>query len=236
MKYIPTSVLGWLFLMFGISAFIVNYSSYSQNYLDLALQFIFVYVIFFIFANIFNSKNEKYKNDEEINNITNSSRVESEITSEIDNLKVKLDQLNEEDELQNLKEELNKKRLNRGLMSLSDYEQLEIDIKNKREVYKSYKNEYLELIDEKKNAKTERIVGTLVLGPFSIFMINSGFNQSWILIFFGVLFGVILIFNFSNKSKYMNWADAEIGRLSIEKDSKLEELKKLKKIYKNQTI
>ena len=38
------------------------------------------------------------------------------------------------------------------------------------------------------------------------------------------------------KSKFIKWSDSEIERLIIEKDSSLKELKKLKTIYKNETI
>ena len=62
------------------------------------------------------------------------------------------------------------------------------------------------------------------------------YSNVWFLTALGVLSGLILIYNFSSKSKYINWSNSEIERLTIEKDSSLKELKKLKKIYKNQTI
>ena len=68
-------------------------------------------------------------------------------------------------------------------------------------------------------------------------MLNIGLSSNlWVLTVLGVLSGLILIYNFSSKSKYIKWSDSEIERLTIEKDSSLKELKKLKKIYKNQTI
>lgn len=163
--------------------------------------------------------------------------INSEKKLEIDNLKDKLNKLNEEDELEFLREELNKKRLTKGLISLSEYEQLEIDIKNIRNVYKSYKKEYFELIESRKNAKTDKIFGTIIFGAISIYTFYLSISDEfWIGFMLGIICLVILIYNFVNKNKFLLWSDSEIERLSIEKESSLVELKKLKKIYKNQTI
>tara|TARA_Y100000996_G_C22404395_1_gene594477 strand:- start:82 stop:789 length:708 start_codon:yes stop_codon:yes gene_type:complete len=235
MKFIPTSLIGWIFLIVGVSGFVANYSPYSENYIDLSLQIIFVYVIFFIFANIFNSKKDNITNEK--NSIKNSSQEKNKVTSEIDNLKVKIGQLNEEDELKKLKEELNQKRLERGLISLTEYEQLEQDINNTTDIYKAYKTDIFDIIDKRKSAKTEKIFGTLVFTPLSLFLLNIGLSSDlWFLTVSGILSVLILIYNFSSKSTYIKWSESEIERLTIEKDSSLKELKKLKKIYKNQTI
>ena len=165
------------------------------------------------------------------------SKLNSEKSLEIDNLKDKLNKLNEEDELELLREKLNRKRLERGLISLSEYEQLEQDIKNTREIYKAYKTDYFEIIDDKKSAKSEKYFGTLVFSPLSLFMLYTGLNSNvWLLTVLGLLSALILIYNFSSKSKFIKWSDSEIERLIIEKDSSLKELKKLKTIYKNETI
>ena len=188
-------------------------------------------------VNIKNDNNYYENNSVNSNDIQYSSEIDNEHTLEIKNLKSKLEDLNSEDELRSLKDQLNKKRLERGLISLTEYEQLEQDIKNKRKIYKAQKTDYFEIIDEKKSAKTELIFGTLVLTPLSLFMYIFGFNSNvWFLTALGVLSVLILIYNFSSKSKYINWSNSEIERLTIEKDSSLKELKKLKKIYKNQTI
>jgi len=165
------------------------------------------------------------------------SKLNNEKSLEIDNLKDKLNKLNEEDELELLREKLNRKRLERGLISLSEYEQLEQDIKNTREIYNAYKTDYFEIIDDKKSAKSVKYFGTLVFSLLSLFMLYTGLNLNvWFLTVLGILSALILIYNFSSKSKYIKWSESEIERLTIEKDSSLKELKKLKKIYKNQTI
>ena len=76
-----------------------------------------------------------------------------------------------------------------------------------------------------------------MFSPLSLFMLYTGLNSNvWLLTVLGILSGLILIYNFSSKSKYIKWSESEIERLTIEKNSSLKELKKLKKIYKNQTI
>tara|TARA_X000001036_G_C20575646_1_gene764518 strand:- start:450 stop:1166 length:717 start_codon:yes stop_codon:yes gene_type:complete len=214
---------------------------------DFAIAAFLFYIVFVFIADKFWSRKEKklnkksnnknLKKSENINSFTNSSESIIGRNSEINNLKEKLEQLNEEDELELMREELNKKRLERALISLSEYEQLEQDIKNTREIYKAYKTDYFEIIDEKKSAKSEKYFGTLVLSPLSLFMLYTGLNSNvWFLTVLGILSALILIYNFSSKSKFIKWSDSEIERLTIEKDSSLKELNKLKKKYKNQTI
>ena len=188
-------------------------------------------------VNIKNNKNYYENNSINSDDIQYSSEIDNEHSLNIKNLKAKLEELNSEDELRSLKDQLNKKRLERGLISLSEYEQLEQDITNTRVIYKTYKTDYFEIIDAKKSAKKIKLFGTLVLSPLSLFMYIYGFNSNvWFLTGLGIFSSLILIYNFSNKSKYIIWADSEIARLSIAKDSSLKELKKIKKIYKNQTI
>ena len=234
MKFIPTSLIGWLFLFVGISGFIANFSSSTQNIIDLALQILFVYLLFFICANIFNFN--KSKKSETIKN-------EKIKNTEINTLKEKLNILNEEDELNSLRNELNIKRLERGLISLIDYEQLDKDIQRKKTIYREIKSKYLQTIEDKNDLHTDRIFQTIVFAfvvsvpPFfGSYYYGLATREFLISFLITLLFGFMGVMNISKKNRLIKEHEVEIDYLLIEKNESLKEIKKLNKYFNQQTL
>ena len=228
MKLLPSSLIGWTYLIFGTAGLIINAPAYEMNLTDITLRIIFVYGIFLIITNIFNTKKPKISvpvNNKKINN------------KEINTLKEKLNQLNEEDELNSLRDELNKKRLERGLISLIEYEILKENIKNKKINYKDTKAIYFETINDKKIAQNERLFLTIIFSIITFLLFYFGISGDfWIGGILGVISGSLMIYYFIEINKRIKYFETEINRLFTIKEASLKELKKLNKYFNQQTI
>lgn len=228
MKLLPSSLIGWTYLIFGTAGLIINAPAYEMNLTDITLRIIFVYGIFLIITNIFNTKKPKISvpvNNKKINN------------KEINTLKEKLNQLNEEDELNSLRDELNKKRLERGLISLIEYEILKENIKNKKIDYKDTKAIYFETINDKKIAQNERLFLTIIFSIITFLLFYFGISGDfWIGGILGVISGSLMIYYFIEINKRIKYLETEINRLFTIKETSLKELKKLNKYFNQQTI
>jgi hypothetical protein len=228
MKLLPSSLIGWIYLIFGTAGLIINAPAYEMNLIDITLRIIFVYGIFLIITNIFNTKKPKISvpvNNKKINN------------KEINTLKEKLNQLNKEDELNSLKDELNKKRLERGLISLIEYEILKENIKNKKIDYKDTKAIYFETINDKKIAQNERLFLTIIFSIITFLLFYYGISGDfWIGGILGVISGSFMIYYFIEINKRIKYLETEINRLFTIKETSLKELKKLNKYFNQQTI
>tara|TARA_Y100000591_G_C21674738_1_gene614824 strand:- start:147 stop:833 length:687 start_codon:yes stop_codon:yes gene_type:complete len=228
MKLLPSSLIGWTYLIFGTAGLIINAPAYEMNLTDITLRIIFVYGIFLIITNVFNTKKPKISvpvNNKKINN------------KEINTLKEKLNQLNEEDELNSLRDELNKKRLERGLISLIEYEILKENIKNKKIDYKDTKAIYFETINDKKIAQNERLFLTIIFSIITFLLFYFGISGDfWIGGILGVISGSLMIYYFIEINKRIKYLETEINRLFTIKETSLKELKKLNKYFNQQTI
>jgi len=76
MNYLPKSVIGWIFIIFASFGLIVN-SPENEGLIDYLLRIAFVYVLFFIFSNLFNSSSNKDSSKKQV--LKNSLKKESEI-------------------------------------------------------------------------------------------------------------------------------------------------------------
>ena len=65
MNYLPKSIIGWLFALLGSAALIVN-SPQNEGLIDYLLRIAFVYVLFFIFSNLFNSSSNKNSSKKQV--------------------------------------------------------------------------------------------------------------------------------------------------------------------------
>ena len=153
MKFVPRSIIGWLFIFsFVISIFgtrtedFFNRLNAGENITPILLDyFIFPfatgYILFIIFSNIFSSDNSKSRNNTPIKNAT---------SSEEDKLSKHLAQLEEVERIKNLKDDIKSKRESLGLISLEHYEALLKKIKSQQKLIKTI-NEQINSYTSDKN-------------------------------------------------------------------------------------
>ena len=153
MKFVPRSIIGWLFIFsFVISIFgtrtedFFNRLNAGENITPILLDyFVFPfatgYILFIIFSNIFSSDNSKTRN-----NTPNKKAT----TSEEDKLSKHLAQLEEVERIKNLKDDIKSKRESLGLISLEHYEALLKKIKSQQKLIKTI-NEQINSYTSDKN-------------------------------------------------------------------------------------
>ena len=163
MNYLPKSVIGWIFIIFVSSGLIVN-SSENENLIDYLLQIAFVYVLFFIFSNLFSSSSNKNSSKKQV--LKNSTKKESEI------LEDQLKELEEIEKVKKLKDEINEKRKSLNLNSLDHFDAIVQKINKYRKNLKKQRNLYEDLLRFKKNNLTVLIFFTIIYGLVIYYQIS----------------------------------------------------------------
>ena len=233
MKFVPRSIIGWLFIFsFVISIFgtrtedLFNRLNAGENITPILLDyFIFPfatgYILFIIFLNIFSSDNSKSKN-----NTPNKKAT----PSEEDKLSEHLAQLEEVERIKNLKDDIKSKRESLGLISLEHYEALLKKIKSQQKLIKTI-NEQINSYTSNKNFSLRALlifIPAYFLILYYLFSIveTAGFNTPMFTIVGCTLFGYFI---FMRYRKFKNLLFEAQEKIKIEtlvlKDLKLEKKK-----------
>ena len=221
MNYLPKSIIGWLFVLLGSAALIVN-SPQNEGLIDYLLRIAFVYVLFFIFSNLFNSSSNKNSSKKQV--LKNSTKKESEI------LEDQLKELEEIEKVKKLKDEINEKRKSLNLNSLDHFDAIVQKISKYRKNLKKQRNLYEDLLRFKKNNLTVLIFFTIIYGLVIYYQISIrdllGLTTILLTIVGFTLAGLLLYRRFRNLSIKSKEAFEKILELELSlKDLELEKKK-----------
>ena len=182
-----------------------------------------------------NNSNFQKEQDTEIYNES------QKLNSEVYELEKKLEEISEEEKLRDLREQLNKKRLERNLISLEEYEQLEENIITLRLNFKNSKNRYQKQLEDINKIKSDKYIYSTALLFFSGLLFRwtfSGLEFFWFS--FGFLFFILNfslgIWNFKYRNKLIRESTLILENLEIEKHDNLTNLKKAKKFLKENKL
>lgn len=233
MKFVPKSIIGWLFIFsFVISIFgtrtedFFNRLNAGENITPILLDyFIFPfatgYILFIIFSNIFSSDNSKSRNNTPIKNAT---------SSEEDKLSKHLAQLEEVERIKNLKDDIKSKRESLGLISLEHYEALLKKIKSQQKLIKTI-NEQINSYTSDKNFSQIALLIFIPVYFLIIYFQISSFETFGLQVFMLTIVGCTLFgyFIFMRYRKFKNLLFEAQEKIKIEtlvlKDLKLEKKK-----------
>lgn len=233
MKFVPRSIIGWLFIFsFVISIFgtrtedFFNRLNAGENITPILLDyFIFPfatgYILFIIFSNIFSSDNSKSRNNTPIKNAT---------SSEEDKLSKHLAQLEEVERIKNLKDDIKSKRESLGLISLEHYEALLKKIKSQQKLIKTI-NEQINSYTSDKNFSQIALLIFIPVYFLIIYFQISSFETFGLQVFMLTIVGCTLFgyFIFMRYRKFKNLLFEAQEKIKIEtlvlKDLKLEKKK-----------
>lgn len=233
MKFVPKSIIGWLFIFsFVISIFgtrtedFFNRLNAGENITPILLDyFIFPfatgYILFIIFSNIFSSDNSKSRNNTPIKNAT---------SSEEDKLSKHLAQLEEVERIKNLKDDIKSKRESLGLISLEHYEALLKKIKSQQKLIKTINEQINSYTSDKNFSQIALLIFIPVYFLIIYFQISSfetfGLQGFMLTIVGCTLFGYFI---FMRYRKFKNLLFEAQEKIKIEtlvlKDLKLEKKK-----------
>ena len=233
MKFVPKSIIGWIFIFsFVISIFgtrtedFFNRLNAGENITPILLDyFIFPfatgYILFIIFSNIFSSDNSKSRNNTPIKNAT---------SSEEDKLSKHLAQLEEVERIKNLKDDIKSKRESLGLISLEHYEALLKKIKSQQKLIKTI-NEQINSYTSDKNFSQVALLIFIPVYFLIIYFQISSFETFGLQVFMLTIVGCTLFgyFIFMRYRKFKNLLFEAQEKIKIEtlvlKDLKLEKKK-----------
>ena len=233
MKFVPKSIIGWLFIFsFVISIFgtrtedFFNRLNAGENITPILLDyFIFPfatgYILFIIFSNIFSSDNSKSRNNTPIKNAT---------SSEEDKLSKHLAQLEEVERIKNLKDDIKSKRESLGLISLEHYEALLKKIKSQQKLIKTINEQINSYTSDKNFSQIALLIFIPVYFLIIYFQISSfetfGLQGFMLTIVGCTLFGYFI---FMRYRKFKNLLFEAQEKIKIEtlvlKDLKIEKKK-----------
>jgi hypothetical protein len=233
MKFVPRSIIGWLFIFsFVISIFgtrtedFFNRLNAGENITPILLDyFVFPfatgYILFIIFSNIFSSDNSKTRN-----NTPNKKTT----TSEEDKLSKHLAQLEEVERIKNLKDDIKSKRESLGFISMEHYEALLKKIKSQKKFVKTI-NEQINSYTSDKNFFQIALLVFIPVYFLIIYFQISSFGTVGLQVFMLTIVGCTLLgyFIFMRYRKFKNLLFEAQEKIKIEtlvlKDLKLEKKK-----------
>ena len=219
MKFVPRSIIGWLFIIFLTSGLIINSS--STGIIDYILMFLFSYTVVIIFSSIFSSDNSKSRNNTPDKKAT---------PSEEDKLSKHLAQLEEVERIKNLKDDIKSKRESLGLISMEHYEALLKKIKSQQKLIKTI-NEQINSYTSDKNFSQLALLVFIPVYFLIIYFQISYFETFGLQVFMLTIVGCTLFgyFIFMRYRKFKNLLFEAQEKIKIEtlvlKDLKLEKKK-----------
>lgn len=221
MNYLPKSVIGWIFIIFVSSGLIVN-SPENEGLIDYLLRIAFVYVLFFIFSNLFSSSSNKNISKKQV--LKNSTKKESKVLEE------QLKELEEIEKVRKLKDEINEKRKSLNLNSLDHFDAILKKINKYRKNLNKQKNLYEDLLRLKKNNLTVLVFFPIIYGLIIFYQISIrdllGLTTILLTITFFTLAGLLLYRRFKNLSTKSEEVYEKILELELSlKDLELEKKK-----------
>ena len=221
----------WLLVsLLGPLAFFPIWAYFLLGYSEPGVWIMFIYLLLDSNLNFTKKKNKNLKiNDDSIRNI----QEEKTINPEIDELEGKLKEISEEEKISELRNQLNQKRIERGLLSLSDFEKLEIKIKDLQTTYQKKIRSRNFARNKFNYLKPRRNIGTIILilpAGYSFYsMTNSGIPAFIAGLIFWVL-GMYYFYYLNKKIKFfINKSEiltSEIQDLEIEIDKNSDVLNK----------
>lgn len=221
MNYLPKSVIGWIFIIFASSGLIVN-SPENEGLIDYLLRIAFVYVLFFIFSNLFSSSSNKNISKKQV--LKNSTKKESKVLEE------QLKELEEIEKVRKLKDEINEKRKSLNLNSLDHFDAILKKINKYRKNLNKQKKLYEDLLRLKKNNLTVLVFFPIIYGLVIFYQISIrdllGLTTILLTIAFFTLAGLLLYRRFKNLSTKSEEVYEKILELELSlKDLDLEKKK-----------
>lgn len=228
MNYLPKSIIGWIFIIFASSGLIVN-SPENEGLIDYLLRIAFVYVLFFIFSNLFSSSSNKNISKKQV--LKNSTKKESKVLEE------QLKELEEIEKVRKLKDEINEKRKSLNLNSLDHFDTILKKINKYRKNLNKQKNLYEDLLRLKKNNLTVLVFFPIIYGLVIFYQISIrdllGLTTILLTIAFFTLAGLLLYRRFKNLSTkseevYEKILEIELSLKDLELEKKKNEPTNLK--------
>lgn len=223
-----------------IERFYDNSGAISCNLAASIIAIIVISYWIYIYSEFKSVKETQNSNLQKVQN-TEFFKENENLNSEVYELEKKLKEINEEEKLKELRDQLNKKRLERNLISLDEFEQLQENITYLRLNYKNSKNRYQKQIEEINKVKSDKYIYSSGLLFFSGLMLNWVFSQSafiWIslgsLLF--ILFFSLGLWNFRYRSQILKDSITILEKIEIEKQENLSSLKKAKKYLKDNDL
>jgi len=223
-----------------IERFYDNSGAISCNLAASIIAIIVISYWIYIYSEFKSVKETQNSNFQKIQNAEFFKENEN-LNSEVYELEKKLEELNEEEKLNELREQLNKKRLDRNLISLDEFEQLEENIVTLRMKYKNSKNRYQKQINEINKLKSDKYIYSSAL------LFLSGLSLNWLLSqssyieislgsFLFILFFSLGLWNFRYRNQLLKDSTTFLENLEIEKQENLSNLKKAKKFLKDNIL
>jgi uncharacterized membrane protein len=228
MNYLPKSIIGWIFIIFASSGLILNIPE-NEGLIDYLLRIAFVYVLFFIFSNLFSSSSNKNISKKQV--LKNSTKKESKVLEE------QLKELEEIEKVRKLKDEINEKRKSLNLNSLDHFDTILKKINKYRKNLNKQKNLYEDLLRLKKNNLTVLVFFLIIYGLVIFYQISIrdllGLTTILLTIAFFTLAGLLLYRRFKNLSTkseevYEKILEIELSLKDLELEKKKNEPTNLK--------
>jgi hypothetical protein len=182
-----------------------------------------------IFGNFIEKRTKKRLNKDNLNSQKNNNKTTSQDISEVEELQKKIENLNEEEKLKDLRDQLNQKRIDRGLLPLLEFENLENKIKDLQNINERKKRSRKHTQDKSSYLKPRRNTGSAILFIASAYSFYSTINSGIPALISGIIFwiiGVSFFYYINKKIKFFknksNTLSAEIKDLEIEIEKNLE--------------
>tara|TARA_Y100000996_G_C22486421_1_gene628414 strand:+ start:216 stop:1034 length:819 start_codon:yes stop_codon:yes gene_type:complete len=222
-----------------VQKYLDNSGAVSCNFA--AFLIIFVVIAYWIYIL---RKYKKIKIKHRDNYLDNTLDTGQNKNPEIQNLEDKLEKIKEEEHIDSLKEELNKKRIEKGLISLSEYEQLEKDINSTKKKFIKIEKLIFDLSAQKKKAGNSQTLSIFFSLPLFYLSYINFINRDWYLdldtfYIFGLILLILLLFAINKiliSNKNIKIFILEINKSEKAKDELFIKLNDMKKQLKEQSI
>jgi len=182
-----------------------------------------------IFGNFIEKRTKKRLNKDNLNTQKNKNTTTSQESSEVAELQQKIDALNEEEKLKDLRDQLNQKRIDRGLLPLLEFEKLDNKVKDQRNACKRKIRSRKVAQDKYTYLSPRRNTGSAIFFVASAYSFYSIINSGIPALISGIIFwiiGVSFFYYINKKIKFFknksNTLSAEIKDLEIEIEKNLE--------------
>lgn len=230
MKLLPQSFVGWVFIFIFMFAQIASDPNtfleriyFDENFFVLFLDYLVFplitgYLLYFLFANIYNLFKPNSKKT------FNSEKLTSNKSKTLEVLEKELEQLEEIEKINLLKEQINEKRKSLNLNSKEHFDAIVKNIEISNQKINQLNEKYLIITKDKKfYLQFSFIYGFLFLGFIYISFYSTLF---FYVLFCGILILIYLVRKHSNCTKTQNelYENIQIEKLKL-KDLKIEKTK-----------
>ena len=174
-----------------------------------------------IYYKFFWNEDKYYESKESIT--YSDSIVENSKKESVEEIQQKIEELNEEEKLKDLREQLNQKRIERGLLSLFEFEELENKINDFKATYERKKRSRNYAEEKYSYLKPRRNIGTVIFFVPAVYSFYSISDSGVPAIIAGSIFWIIGISYFYYLNKKIRFFKNKTEILSSEiKDLEIE--------------